>query len=408
MEVFPMPRNLSRRRAAAGLSPVIESLEKRCLLSTDPLTVVTGAGAAKSILFTAGNGAQVQIVLAGSGTASIQLDGTNLTQSANARGLVINGSGISLTSISAQNTNGTSTLQIVTHGKHTFSAGSINVTGALNGLIAPGVMLTGDLTTTAGVSQLQLAGANEGSISIGAGKAASLVVKVGSVSDESLNSGTPIASITASQWINTVGLGKTITAPQISKLVITHDFSADITTASMASISIRGTLSNSMINLTTPLTRATNLNSLSVGGAIQNVTLNSGNSLGTITAAQLENSQIYAGLVASPSAPLPTVSEDFRNTSQIKAITLHHSASASFVNSDVASYFIGTVSLGGVNQSNGGTPFGLAAHQIKSVTIVDQASGKAVRVSNPATTTTFQNALTAKGVTPGDFQVRVV
>jgi hypothetical protein len=150
------------------------------------------------------------------------------------------------------------------------------------------------------------------------------------------------------------------------------------------------------------------MNSLIVGGAISGTTINSGNSLGTINASRMENSAVYAGLVANPSAPLPTMSADYRNTSQIKSITLHRGASASFVNSDIAAYFIGSANLAGVNQANGGTPFGLASHQLTSVTVVDQSTGKTVHVTKPATTTTFQSALTTKGITPGDFEARIV
>ena len=386
----------------------IESLEGRRLLAADPLTVIVGGGAAKSVQFTDANGTQAQVLLSGPGMASVNFDGTGLSQTANSRGVIVNGSGVSLASITVNGSTGSSTLQIITRGKHMLSAGDILVGGGLNGLLAPGVVVSGNITTGNGVRQLQLGGASGGSINIGSGRVGSMIVKTGSVSDENLNSAIPVVSLTASQWVNTTGEGLTIVAPQINTVSIAHDFTADVTTGSMKSVNIRGALSNSTINLTTPLNGMTNLNSLTVGGVISGTTINSGNSLGSINAAQLLNSNIYAGLVASPSAPLPTLSADFRNTSQIKSLALHKGASASFANSDVAAYFIGNANLGGVNQSNGGTPYGLSSHQVTSVTIVDQASGKTVHVAKPPTTTTFQAALTAKGITPADFQVIIV
>jgi hypothetical protein len=403
-----MPRIRLPRFSRSCSPSVVETLEVRRLLAADPLTIIVGAGAAKSVQFTDANGTQAQVMLNGPGMAGVVFDGTGLTQSANSRGVIVNGTDVSLTSITVNGSTGASTLQIITKGKHTLAAGDILVGGGLNGLLAPGVVVSGNITTGNGVHQLQLNGASGGSINIGSGRVSSLIVKVGSVSDENLNSAIPITSLTASQWVNTVGEGLSIVTPQINTMSVAHDFTADVTTGSMKSINIRGSLSNSTINLTTPLTQGTNLNSLSVGGAISGTTINSGNSLGSINAAQMLNSAIYAGLVANPSAPLPTLSADFRNTSQIKSINLRKGASASFANSDIAAYFIGTANLGGVNQSNGGTPFGLAAHQINSVAIIDQASGKTVRVSKPATSTTFQNALTAKGIAPGDFEVRIV
>jgi hypothetical protein len=398
----------SRQYPAGRSFAQIEQLENRRLLSADPLTVVVGAGAAKSVQFTAANGTQAQIMLNGPGTASVQFDGSGLSQSANAKGLIVSGSGIALTSITVNGTTGTSTLMVVTRGKHALSSGDITVGGALNGLLAPNLTVTGNVSTGAGLHQLQLAGATGGAITVGSGKVGTLIVKMGSASEEGLNSAIPIVSLSASQWTNTAADGKSITAPQINLLNVTHDYSVDTTTASMNSMKVRGTLSNCTINLTMPLNRGMNLNSLVVGGAIDGVTINSGNNLGSIVAAKLQDSQIYAGLVASPSAPLPTVSADFRNTSTIKLITLRRSASASFVNSDIAAYTIGNATLGGADQANGGTPYGLAAHAITSVTIVDEGSGKTVHVSKPTTTTSFNNALVAKGVTPVDLTVRIV
>jgi hypothetical protein len=406
MEVY---MSAARPRFRQTGSPVaIEPLEGRKLLSADPLTVIVGAGAAKSVQFTDANGTQAQILLSGPGMASVDFGGTGLSQSANSRGVIVSGSGVSLSSITVNGSTGASTLQIITKGKHMLASGDILVGGSLNGLLAPGVVVSGNITTGNGVHELQLGGASGGSINIGSGRVGSIVVKVGSVSDENLNAGIPIVSLTASQWVNTPDEGMTIVAPQIGSVSIAHDFSAEVTTGSMKTISIHGSLSNSTINLTTPLTGGTNLNSLVVGGAISGTTINSGNSLGSIVAAQITDSQIYAGLVANPSAPLPTLSADFRNTSQIKSITLHRGASASFANSEIAAYIIGTANLGGVNQANGGTPFGMSAHQITSVMIVDQASGKTVHVAKPPTTNTFQSALTAKGITPADFQVIIV
>jgi hypothetical protein len=402
-----MPAVRSTRFPTASHA-IVEMLEGRRLLSADPLTVIVGAGAAKSVQFTDANGTQAQIMLSGPGMASVNFDGTSLTQSANSRGVIVNGTGVSLASITVNGSTGSSTLQILTKGKHMLACGGILVGGGLNNLLASGVSLSGNLTTGNGIHQIQLGSASGGSINIGSGRVGSLIFKAGSVSEESLNSAIPLVSLNASQWVNTPDEGLSIVAPQINNISIAHDLTADLTTGSMKAMNVHGSLSSSTINLTTPLNGMTNLDSLSVGGAISGTTINSGNSLGSISAAQLVNSQIYAGLVANPSAALPTLSADYRNTSQIKSISLHKGASASFANSDVAAYFIGTANLGGVNQSNGGTPFGLSSHSVNSVTIVDQASAKTVHVAKPPTTTTFNSALTAKGITPVDFQVIIV
>jgi hypothetical protein len=174
------------------------------------------------------------------------------------------------------------------------------------------------------------------------------------------------------------------------------------------SVNVRGNISSSTLNLTTPLTMGKSLTTMNVGGAISGTMINAGGNVGSINAGSMSDSVVYAGLVASPSDAFPSVTTDFRNTATIYAVTLKKSASASFSNSVIAGYNINSVNLGTVSQTNGGNAFGVAAHDVKSVTIKDLGTGKVVHAANPPTTTTFDNALVSKGVTPGDFEVRIV
>jgi hypothetical protein len=323
--------------------------------------------------------------------------------------LIVSGTGISLTSITANGTTGLSILQIITQKKRALTTGSILVVGGLNSLLAPNVNVVGDVTAGMGMHVLQLGAASGGTISIGSGKVGTLGVQIGAVSDESLNSDIPITTLVASQWVNTPGAGRTITAPQISSIAIAHDFSADLTAGSIKSMNVRGSLTSSTLNLTTPLTPlGLNLSTLTVGGAIDSTVINAGGNIGSVSAGRIANSEIFAGLVASPSGPFPSATTDFRNTATIKSITLRKSASASFANSVIAAYNINSATLGTVAQANAGTADGLAAHDIKSVTIIDLGTGKTIHASNPPTTTAFDNVLTAKGVAPADFEVRIV
>jgi len=401
------------RRARPRLTAKIEALERRQLFSAgpDPLTVIIGEGAAKSVQFVDASGTHATVQLSGPGTASVSFGGTGLTQSANMRGLVVNGAA-SLDSISASGTTGGTTIQIITRGKLKTSAGDISSDGPLSALRATGVVVTGDITTGGLIHQIQLGGAQGGDISIGAARAGgvALVASLGSVSDESISSTGRIVVLAASQWMNTPGSGESITASQINVINIAHDLTADITTGGIGAFNVGGTLSSSTINLTTPLVpHGVNLNRMSVGGTILDSTLVSGGSLGAISAAQMQGSQIYAGLVALPSGQtLPLATTDFRNVASIKSVSLRRSASGSFVNSDVAAYMIGATSLGDVSMANGGVIFGIAAHQVQSVTLLDESTGKSVHAVNPSTTTAFNALLTAKGITPQDFVVRIV
>jgi hypothetical protein len=99
---------------------------------------------------------------------------------------------------------------------------------------------------------------------------------------------------------------------------------------------------------------------------------------------------------------------DFANVAMINSVSLRRSASASFTGSDIAAYGLGTINLGGVATPNAGTPFGLAAHNIKQVTLVDQTTRKAVSQANVPSTTAFSNLLSQKGINQGDFVVSVI
>src|SRR6185312_7047119 len=161
----------------AGFASRVERLEDRRLLSADPLTVIVGAGAAKSVQFTDSSGTQAQVLLKGAGVANVTFEGTSLSQSANSKGLVVNGSGISLTSVAINATNAKSIFQLITKSNHALSIGSIVIGGALNSLLAKSVTVAGDVTSGTGLHLLQLAGATGGTISIGAGKVATLGVQ---------------------------------------------------------------------------------------------------------------------------------------------------------------------------------------------------------------------------------------
>ena len=404
------------RRSNSGC---VQALEPRQLLSADQLQVLIGSGAAKSVQYTDPNGTVVRVQLTGPGSASVNFLGTGLGQSSNSKGLVITGSGISLNSVSANGTLTTSSLQIATTGKKTVNIGSISVNGALSALSAPKCVLTSSLSTTKWVGRLTLAGAQNSSISIGpaaGGAGTGLTAMLGTVTNETFSSAVRVNSLSASQWINTHDVNSSLTeisGGPIGTFSIAHDATVNMQVGAIGSLIVKGALSNSTIYLTTPLTPAkTNLSQLTVG-ALSTVDIISNGSLGVISAKQMSNSSIQAGIVGTvPPMGLPLTTSDFKNTSSITSITLPKTASASFSNSFIAAYTIGSASLGSVSMTNvtsPGTPFGIAAHKVTTASLfVQQAGNKLVHVANPATNAVFDNVLTAKGITPADFEVRVV
>ena len=181
----------------------------------------------------------------------------------------------------------------------------------------------------------------------------------------------------------------------------------------ISTLTVRGTLSNSTIYLTTPLTPLKLNMTQFTTGAMQSVVVTSNGNLGSIATKRMADSSIEAGIVASV-APLslPLTTSDFKNTSNIAAITIAKSASATFSNSYVAAYTLGTAILGSVSMTNNtspGTAFGVAAHKVTLAQLfVQQGGNKLVHVTNPATSAVFDSVLSAKGITPADFEVRVV
>src|SRR5437588_5643658 len=106
--------------------------------------------------------------------------------------------------------------------------------------------------------------------------------------------------------------------------------------------------------------------------------------------------------------PLPTVAGDFAAAATITALSVRHSAGASFVNSDVAANNLGKIDLGTVRLSNGTTTFGLGTRFVASLTFRDEATGKTVRAKNVNNSSTFASLLASMGINPQNFVVRVI
>ena len=300
---------------------------------------------------------------------------------------------------------------------------------------------------------------------------AALIADLGSVSDVSLTSGVPVQSLAATQWADTTGThtiqtpkigtlsiknnfapGLTLTAPgkgdelgefhaagitggtwnlagnagtiqagtvagwtatiggTVSTINVTHDASANITAGAINTMSVHGTLSGSMISLINPPTaHGTDLGQLSVGGDILTTTIKSFGNIGSINATLVHDSQVYAGIVSLPSGQtLPAQPGDFSNSATIQSVSLRHSASASFANSEIAAYTINNLALGTVQMSNGGTPFGVGAHDLKAISLTDLTTSKSVHIAKVVSTAAFNSALAAKGISQQDFAVTIV
>lgn len=465
----PLTPRAPRRPAGSQ----VEMLEGRRLLAADPLTVLIGGNAAKAVEFTdSTSGTRAIVTLHGQGTANVNFVGTGLSQGASANGIVVTGSGVALDSIALSGTGLSTTLQISTIGRAPVTIGGITSSGVMSAILAPGVVVNGDLTTTGWVHQVNLGGASHGTISIGPSRInGGLSLNVGTATDENLVSAIRIANLTAGQWSSTTGGGDSITAPQVlnvhvrgtfdpnlnvtgipgaqvalqmfsagaitagtwnvgghvhlfqagsiasgwaasvagmvDRFNVLHDASVNFTAPAVGTFAVHGSLSDSTISLTQPTTRTGfNVSNLFVGGSMVNSTVVSGGSVNAVSAARMQDSGIYVGLV-SPN--LPATTSEFGTLAQIRSVTLHRSAAGpSFSNSNIAAYQLGQLSLGTVQMANGGTPFGVAAHSIQSITLADQATNRTVHMSNVPTTAAFAGLLASKSMAQGDFVVEIV
>ena len=177
------------------------------------------------------------------------------------------------------------------------------------------------------------------------------------------NSGAISAKSIDSNWDATI-------TGNLAGLSVSTDAGGSLTAGSIKSISVKGKYSDGVLTLTNDADVAypsiMALGSLTVGGAMENVVVNSDGNIGAITVQSLLNSTIYASVIDTSS--LPDDSADFVADedllASIKSLTVKGIAGqASYVNSKVAAWTIGTVSLKLVS---GDVPFGLAAHQITS------------------------------------------
>lgn len=449
----------------------VEAMESRMLLAADTLSVFIGGAAAKAVQFIDPNGTRAIVHMTGQGNATVNFSGTNLAQGPSASGVLVSGSDVTLASIALTNTGLTTMLYVSTIGRNSVTLGGITGDGVVNSIIAPNVIVTGDITTAGWVHDIQLAGAEDGTISTGPAHInGGLKLSIGSVSDESLTSDVRINELTASQWLNTTGATETITAPQvltmrvkgdfapdlsipgirgaqvslqsfvagaltggtwsvdgkthilstgsiatgwsgtfngvIDNFHVTHEATMDLTAEMVGSMTVAGALTNSTISLTQPLSSVVfDVNSFYVGGEIEDSTIESAGSIRAFSAQSMDGSGLYVGMV---NPALPATTSDFANTAEIRTITLRRSASASFSDSNIAAYDLGTVDLGAVQTSNGGTPFGVAGHSIASITLVDQTTRRSAHATNPASAAAFSQVLVSRGIAQGDLVVEIV
>jgi hypothetical protein len=308
-----------------------------------PNTARLGDGQNKSVTFTDADGTVTTIGLAGGGTATVRFEGATDQTTQNGR-VVVTGTGVRLLSITATGTGPLSRLSVKTAGGNgATDLPAATVEGTLASFGGKGLNATGTFDFGARV------------------RAAAF------------------RDIT----------GATVSAPSIGKLAVA------------------GAITNSTLALSDPFSAALqSLGKLAVRGAITDSRIDSGGTIGSIKAARVVNSGVYAGIVSADRFPADATA--FANDASILRLSLKSAAGTSaFDNSVVAGRHLGKIALGVVDTDNGGTPFGLLADTIASVAATGP-TGQKLKLSKLDDPAVLSAALPGTGFTFGDLQIRLV
>jgi hypothetical protein len=345
----------------------IEPLEKRVLLSVT-LDLVVGAGGVKSITYPALGGTTATVALNGPGSATVHFLGDSITPTTKNNATTLSGSNIAVTGIDGTSTTTNTVINVTTKGqKGTVSIGEITSNGSYKSIQGGQVVLTDGVVVTGSVGQINVQRITGGPITLASGVAT--VIKVAT------------------------------------------NASFDLTAGAIKSISVGGNLTNSSITfLRATQGSMTDVNSLSVKGSIDGLTVNSRGSLGNIAAVSLLDSTIFSGVGTLASGQLlPNSSGDFTNVNKISSLKLKKTtAVVSFSDDYVAAHNLGSLVLGGVLLTNGIIPFGLAANKYNSLSFVAGATGKTLNLNNVTTQSQVTTAVSNAGVNLQDFMVNVV
>ena len=375
---------------AAGMSPPSSAVSATVPAAASTLIVTVGKAADSFVKFTTSGGAVVTITLNGPGAAAVSFTADSISQSASGKGAVLSGTNIAIAGIAITATTAGSSLSIATHGgSNSVNLGGITLGASMNAINAPTASLVGALTAAGSINRITFGSVVAAAMSI-AGNLGTF--RASSVAGASLSVHGVIGAIAASHWTS----NQSVSATSINSITLGGSAQLDVTAGSLRSLHVAGTLHDSVLLLT-----AGGAQDLAIlaAGAVDNTVIDTTGSIGTISASALEDSQIYAGIGASgAAAPFPPVSSAFAAMARISTIQLRKMNGVfSDTNSSIAASQIGQLNLGRVQFANGGTPFGVQAVSIKSLT-----------AAGPSTSAfTFRN-LTSQAIVSADFAAKKI
>lgn len=374
---------------------------------------VLGPGGARQIRFIDSNGTQTTLSLTGPGNANVQFTGTVLSNPLSKAGIMtVTGNDLSIGTVALTGTTAASTLNITgVGGDGLVEIGSITADGDLRAINATRGALSGDLTVAGAVSRIALDTAMGGIIDLG-GPGGSATLAIPTVTNETVDSSQAIAAVQATSWGAANGQGSAqFTAPSIARFTVKGNLSAELVSGNVGTVSAGSitasswTLSGVLTSLSTGSMTDVALTAAGVGritdrGAATDDTLSSGGNITAFSALSLTGTRIDAGDPTLDANGLPTA---FPTPTSIRTVTIGRGG---FSNSAIAAASLGTVTLGAISSSNGGTPFGLGAEQITLLTAT--VDGKRLSLRNPSSQSDVTAAESKAGITANDLVIRVV
>jgi cyclophilin family peptidyl-prolyl cis-trans isomerase len=381
-----------------------------------------GQGAnAQTVIFTDADSTQATVRVTG-GTATLKFGGNNLTQTTTGTTVTVAGDNVQILQMVLSGTypNVTITTNALGDGKVEISEG-ITSDSAVKGVVGKGVILGGTTTLNNGIGRLQVARTQDATIDINRGSAARLLdamVTIGTAEDTAIDSQQPLRLLKVDSWTNADATADTITTTRINGIRSTGDFNANLSLSGNGQAVGAPVLGNARIGgvlgaTTWDVTGRTlsvmagsingwtanlgTLNKLTSQGAITGATVRTTGDIGAVTAGSIVNSTIFAGVTGDPLV-LPTTAGAFPTPSTIRGVTIRNrTTDPAFAGSTIAASAIGRAVLGVVNVSNAGTPFGLAAQSIGSLSATAGATPiRAARLTEPS-----------QSIASTDFEVRV-
>ena len=305
--------------------------------------VRVGASENRSVTFSDADGTVTTITLTGGGTATVRLEGA-ATHTARRGGVIVSGTNIRIVGLEATGTGPVSKLGIrAVGGNGAVDLPEATVDGPLKGFGGRGVNATGTLDFNG----------------------------------------------------------------RVNSATLRDVASATISFSSIGNLTVAGSMLNSTLSVEAPFTpELPALRTLTVRGAIVDSRIEAGGTIGSIKAARLVNSEVYAGITGPDR--FPSTGAAFANEAAIRKLTLKSApGTTAFDNSVIAANNLGKINLGVVDTDNGGTPFGIAADTIASLSATGP-SGQRLRLSRLDDPALLAAALPGTGFTFGDFQIRLV